>query len=191
MSQAALKALKPYSVGQKTRGKSWCMSLWRVGSWRGWSSALSSGGSPGSPQEGESQRLLVRCFLSAKTCTSVCSLVTPMTAHLTQLKRKSWNINISCSKVRVSPLSFPKLVIEGLVPSYHTIQAEVTGQHILSQGFCAIMSTLLDSQRTWSYGHVHRVWEQRRTQAASSVLPSLFSCGNRSLEGSGFLHVAH
>lgn len=33
------------------------LSSGRVGSWRGWSSALSSGGSPGSPQEGESQRL--------------------------------------------------------------------------------------------------------------------------------------
>ena len=87
------------------------------------------------PELRKQPRLLVCCFLSATTYTSACNLVTPMTAHLTQLKRKSQNINISCSKVRISPLSFPKLVIEGLEPSHHIIQAEVIGQHVLSQGF--------------------------------------------------------
>lgn len=159
------------------------MPLWRMGSWRGWSSVLSSGSSLGFS-------FAVCCFLSATTYTSACNLVTPMTAHLTQLKRKSQNINISCSKVRISPLSFPKLVIEGLEPSHHIIQAEVIGQHVLSQGFCPIVARLLDSQRTCSYGHVHRGWEQRRNWAASSMLPSLCRCGNRRLEGSGFLHVA-
>lgn len=120
------------------------------------------------PELRKQPRLLVYCFLSAATYTSACNLVTPMTAHLTQLRRKSQNINISCSKVRISPLSFPKLVIEGLEPSQHIIQAEVISQHVLSQGFCPIMARLLDSQRTCSYGHVHRVWEQRRNQATSA-----------------------
>ena len=97
--------------------------------------------------------------------------------HLTQLKRKSWNINISCSKVRISPLSFPKLVIEGLEPSHHTIQAEVIGQRTLSQGFCPIVAKLLDSQRNlelWSCSQSLRTEKDPRSIQRAPITVQLW-----------------